>query len=523
MKKWFAMVLCLCLLIPSVAFADVLGEYPVSDEVITLTGWGVLPTSSMVDDFNENPAFQELEKITGVHVDWECVTEDGSAEKRALRLAQGDLPDIFFRGALTDEEVTSLAGTGQLIDLSGMIEEYAPNFNALMERDETIRLAISDSTGAIYTLPQVTTSSLTEHMIINTRWLDNLGLEIPQTVDELYEVLKAFKEQDANGNGDPNDEIPMSACGLNQLNYLMHAFKVYPDNYYGMFVYPGTSEVQCSYIADGMKDAMKYLKKLYDEGLLDPESFSQNQDTYTAKGTADTLGYLTVAGAFVNVGNELHWDYQGLAPFPDSEGNRLTNKRASCGGNHFAITSNCENPEAALRYVDYLYSEEGTTLAWMGVEGVSWEWMDEEKTTWHWLKPDDLTMNQFRHSYAIQGGVGYPSAHPIYFESSMWDRQEDPIEASLDTERFRKPATDCGVLLWPTIKWSVEDSETLSFILPDCQTYYTASAVDFITGVRDIDADWDEYINTLKSMGIEEAIAMCQTAYDNYMVQINEA
>lgn len=79
------------------------------------------------------------------------------------------------------------------------------------------------------------------------------------------------------------------------------------------------------------------------------------------------------------------------------------------------------------------------------------------------------------------------------------------------------------MLLWPTIKWSVEDSETLSFILPDCQTYYTASAVDFITGVRDIDADWDEYINTLKSMGIEEAIAMCQTAYDNYMVQINEA
>ena len=78
------------------------------------------------------------------------------------------------------------------------------------------------------------------------------------------------------------------------------------------------------------------------------------------------------------------------------------------------------------------------------------------------------------------------------------------------------------MLLWPTIKWSVEDNETLSFILPDCQTYYKASAVDFITGVRDIDADWDSYIDTLKSMGIEEAISMCQGAYDNYMAQISK-
>lgn len=522
MKKLFAMLLCACLLLTGAALADVLGTYPVEGAPVTLTGWGILAGSSMVDNFNDNPAFQELEKITGVHIEWECVTEDGAAEKRALRIAKGDLPDIFFRAALTDEEVASLASAGQLLDLSGMIEEYAPNFNALMQRDETIRLAITDSTGAIYALPQVTTNSLTTHMIINTRWLSNLNLEIPQTVDELYEVLKAFKEQDANGNGDPTDEIPMSANGLDQLNILMHAFKVYPDNYYGMFVYPGTSEVKNSYISDDLKEAFRYLKKLYDEGLLDPETFSQDGDTYTAKGTADRLGYLTVAGAFVNVGNDLHWDYQGLAPFPDNEGNRLMNKRASCGGNHFAITSGCKNPEAALRYVDYLYSEEGTTLAWMGVEGVSWEWIDDTHTTWHWLKPDDLTMNQFRHSYAIQGGVGYPSAHPIWFESKMWDRQEDPIEASLDTDRFRKPATDCGVLLWPTIKWSVEDNETLSFILPDCQTYYKASAVDFITGVRDIDADWDSYIETLKGMGIEEAISMCQGAYDNYMAQISK-
>ena len=73
--------------------------------------------------------------------DWECVTQDGCAEKRALRLAQGDLPDIFFRAALTNEEVASLASAGQLVDLAPMLEQYAPNFSALMERDPTIRLS----------------------------------------------------------------------------------------------------------------------------------------------------------------------------------------------------------------------------------------------------------------------------------------------------------------------------------------------------------------------------------------------
>ncbi len=521
MKKLFALFLCACLLLTGTAMADVLGTYPIEGTPVTLTGWGVLGGAATVD-FSENAAMQELERITGVHVEWESVTEDGCAEKLALRLAQGDLPDIFFRGQLSNDQVASLASAGQIIDLSGMIEEYAPNFNALMERDKTIRLAITDENGAIYSLPQVTTSSITTHYVINTKWLENVGLEVPTTIDEFYTALKAFKEQDANGNGDPNDEIPLSLRGVSALGLLMHAFKVYPDNYYGMFVYPGTTEVQNSYITDGMQEALRFFKKLYDEGLLDPEAFTQDNDTYKLKGTSNRIGALSVSGAFVTVGNELHWDYQGLASFPDDEGNKLTNKRSSCSGNQFVITSNCEHPEIALQYVDYLYSEEGTILAWMGVEGVSWEWMDEEHTTWHWVnKPEDIGIQEFRMNNAIQGGKGYPSAHPIWFESSMWDHQEDIIEASLDTELFRKPLTDCSAVLWPSIKWTVEESESLSFILPDCQTYYRASAVDFITGVRDIDADWDEYIETLKSMGIEEAIEMCQTAYDNYMVKYN--
>jgi len=512
MKKIFATLLCLCLLLTSAAFA--------AEATPTFTAWGILQPSTQHESFEDNGAFKYLEEVTGVNLEWECVTEEGNAEKRALRLAQGDLPDLFIRGALTNDEKASLASAGMLVDLAPLIEEYAPNFNALMEKDPTIRVAITDEEGHIYALPQVTTFVETTHMIINKTWLDNLGLAVPTTLDEFYECLVAFKEQDANGNGDPNDEIPMSVKGVSHLQYIMESFGVYARNSYGMFVYPGTSEVQNSYIADNMKEAIAFCEKLYNEGLLDPETFVQDADTYKAKGHANTLGVMVVAGAFVDVGDALHWDYVGLPVFPDANGNAYSNARSSCSGNNFIITTNCENPAAALSMIDYLYSEEGTTLAWLGVEGESWQWINDEHTRWDWILKEDQTVTQLRHSETIQGGVGYPSAHPVWFESDMWAKQANEIEASLDTDLFRMPLTDCTTVLWPNVTWTLEESEEMAFFLPDCQSYFRASVADFVTGVRDVEADWADYVETMKSMNIEQGVEMYQGAYENYMAKM---
>ena len=512
MKKLFAMLLCLCMLLSCTAFA--------SEATHTFTAWGVLQSNTEHETFDDYTAFKKLEEITGVDLEWECITNEGVAEKRALRLAQGDLPDLFFRGALTNDEKASLASAGQLVDLAPLIEEYAPNFNALMEKDPTIRAAVTDDEGHIYALPQVTTFVETTHMIINKTWLDNLGLAVPTTVEEFYDCLVAFKEQDANGNGDPTDEIPMSVQGVGQLNYMMESFGVYPRNSYGMFVYPGTTEVQNSYISDNMKEAIAFCEKLYNEGLLDAEVFVQDGDTYKAKGHANTIGCLVVAGAFVNVGNDLHWDYVGLPVFPDANGNAYSNARSSCGGNHFIITTNCEDPAAALSMVDYLYSEEGTILAWMGVEGETWEWINEEKTRWDWILKEDQTVTQLRSSETIQGGVGYPSAHPVWFESDMWAKQANEIEASLDTDLFRMPLTNCTTTLWPNVTWTVEESEEMAFFLPDCNSYYKASVADFVTGVRDLDTEWEEYVETMKGMNIEQGIEMYQAAYEKYQAKL---
>ena len=125
MKKLFAMVLCLCMLLSSAAFAEVLGTYPVTDEEITLTAWGILQGNTLHETFEDYAAWQKLEEITGVNIEWEVETNEGYSEKRALRLAQGNYPDMFIRCGLTNDEKTSLATAGVLVDLAPMIEQYA--------------------------------------------------------------------------------------------------------------------------------------------------------------------------------------------------------------------------------------------------------------------------------------------------------------------------------------------------------------------------------------------------------------
>lgn len=512
MKKFLPLLLALCLLLSSTAVGEVLGEYPVTTEPITLTAWGILPTSA-TNTFNENTALLEMEKITGVHIEYESVTSNGSSEKRALMLS-GDLPDIIFRGALSDTQLSELAISGQIIPLDDLVKEYAPNLCALFNRIENLETCMTAEDGHIYALGQVNPISITAHYVINQKWLDKLQLEVPTTLDEFYNVLTAFKQQDANNDGNADNEIPFSVSGLNNLYPLMSAFDIFPAASNGMYVYPGESEVKFAFIQDGYKAAMKYFAKLYKEGLLDAEFLAQDGSTLKTKGTANTVGVLRVNGAFQQVGNELHFDYQGMAPLEDSQGNRYTIAQTPSTGNQFVITANCKYPEAAIRWADYFYSQEGTNLAWMGVENVTWHWIDEN--TWDWMTPEGISTSEWRHNNAIQGGTGYPAAHPSLFPSDMWSKQNNAIECSLDTEQFRLPNTRCGVSVFPPVKISAETRETISFVMTDVIAYVQTMTADFITGLTDIDAAWDEYVQTIKDMGIDSMIELYQGIYDNY-------
>lgn len=154
-----------------------------------------------------------MEELTGIHIEWECVPDAGFTEKRNLAFASDDLPDIILRAKISPQEEMKYAANGQLVALDEYLD-YAPNLSALIEQDDAIRKGITMPDGHIYSCPQLnkTEGNLIHHYWINKTWLDNLGLEAPTTVDELYDVLVAFRDNDPNGNGQ-KDEIPYCVVG----------------------------------------------------------------------------------------------------------------------------------------------------------------------------------------------------------------------------------------------------------------------------------------------------------------------
>ena len=185
---------------------------PIVNEPVSLTFLYVKGAS--LRDLNENSMFQEMERATNVHIDWQYAGDADWAEQKSLLLAGGDLPDVFFgNNSLGDMDI--LTNLDLFVPVEDYIDQYCPNIKAAYDAEPIMRKLVTQSDGHIYTLSSKLPMrpKACDIPFINQKWLDNLNLEMPTTVDEWYNVLKAFKEQDANGNGDPNDEVPLSGSG----------------------------------------------------------------------------------------------------------------------------------------------------------------------------------------------------------------------------------------------------------------------------------------------------------------------
>ncbi len=180
-------------------------------------------------DLADNLTMQTTLEEAGLKFDFTSVMGADLAEKRNLLLASGDYPEIFMKSSFTMTDLNKYGSQGLFLPLEDLIKEHAPNLTKVLdERDAWKYLTSAD--GHIYSLPEIgrQEGAVTTYWI-NKRWMDNLGLEEPKNLDELYNVLKAFKEQDANGNGDTDDEIPFTATDVVKPDLLLPYFDINYD------------------------------------------------------------------------------------------------------------------------------------------------------------------------------------------------------------------------------------------------------------------------------------------------------
>src|SRR5690625_3105658 len=186
------------------------GEFTIVEEEVTLDV--LIPSNSFVENFETNEFTKWYEEKTGVKINWEVVPEEGVEEQLNLILTSGDYPDVIMNMPVSPAQLRVYGEKGIFLSLNELIDKYGVQTKKMFEEMPIIEDSITTPEGDIYALPQVNECyhcTMPEKMRINKPWLDELSLDMPKTTEEFYEVMKAFKDEDPNGNGEA-DEIPLA-------------------------------------------------------------------------------------------------------------------------------------------------------------------------------------------------------------------------------------------------------------------------------------------------------------------------
>lgn len=485
--------------------------FPIVDQQLTLTFSGT--KSALAPDFNTMTVVKNWEKQTNIHVEWENLPETVFQEKKNLILAGGDLPDAFFNTGLTDSEIATYSASGALLPLEGLIEKNAPNLSKLLTDRPDIKAAITSSDGHIYSLPSVEELGLVQfpnELAINTAWLDKLDIPMPKTIDEFHDALVAFKEKDASGTGKtiPLSFMPGSWCG--DIVDLIAALGGIPDNADHRIVQDG--KVIYTPTQEGYKKAIQALHEWYKEGLIDPESFSQDDKAYLAKGKAATENL----GAFVwweipeMVGAERADDYALVPVLEGVDGKRIAsqsnNQEIARGA--FAITNSNKYPAATMRWADNLYDPLQSAQANWGPIGETLK-KDDNGLLVQIPATEGTSEGERRQLVAPSG----PKANTAEnFKTVVAPEPRAAERQKIVNEHYKPFAGNDG---FPPVALSNEELQQISTIEADSASLVEQQVAKWIVS-GGIEQEWDGYVAQLQNVGVDKMIEVYQQAYDRY-------
>ena len=344
-------------------------------------------SADLSTDPSEKLIVQLAEEATGIHINWTVLSSQAWTERVNLMLASGDMPDAFLQNISQNTIGTNIDRFYELSD--GSLETYAPATLATIQTAYPNGIeALRWPDGSIRSLPTSSVASSSYDWVnwlimINKTWLDRVNMDMPTTTDELYEVLCAFRDRDANGNGDPSDEIPFGFADKDSNINIGHTANYFgianaKDGTNGRFKMVKNGVVTPTADTDEWRAWLEWLNKLYDAGLLDPEGFSQTKDEYTTKLSSDLYGVAMMFSPVHQGLNPDEWELlwvkglDGVEPVHDGTSQYDATKKFG-----FTISATCSNVPALLHWWDYMSStRELKLISRMGEMGLVWNEKD---------------------------------------------------------------------------------------------------------------------------------------------------
>lgn len=486
---------------------------PVVKKPVTLTvGVGLAP-SAYVGKWEDLEWVKALQKASGIKFKFRVYN---SSEDTNLMFTSRDYPDISFNVG-NDKQIQDAANGGDIYQLDDLIDKFSPNWSSYLKENDYCKKVITMNDGHIYSLPNVrdepSNGQLRDQWLIRKDWLDELGLEMPKTTTDFYNVLKAFKEHAGKGSI-PKNVMPFYTQGLlNNVGGALDVFcsfgvRVSTERYY--VTVDDNKKVEFNFNNEAIKEPLKYLRKLYDEELIPGECLTNDYDTYIAR----TESNPPVLGCFDRYQNPDATNTKIAAMGPlDAENGQpslIRSQTNSVMRNYFTIYKKCKYPEAAMRLADLIADPDWSIQAMYGMFG------DE-----YLKKEDDGSVTMLPYEADAQGKTSAPLNrvafllkkemfdHFTYADGSAQQQRNNAIE-----DQYKEHIIPSDNM-YPNVVFSEKQTDRLSELATDIHAYINTT---FSTWMKkgDIDKEWDAYVKQLDELGLKEYIQILQTALDNF-------
>ncbi len=507
-------------------------KFPLAEKK-TLTGMISYPPSTESNP-NNRTIFKRLQEATNVEIDWMAIQSDQWGDKIALNMANPNLlTDFVFSADFSDNDLLRYANYGAIIPLEEYIDAYMPNLKAVFEKYPEYKKMSTDTNGHIWALPWIeqlgsektAIQTVSEMSFINKKWLDFLGLEIPETVDEFEQTLLAFKEHAPELQAEFGIEgsiIPMSCIindGSQDPALLINGFgEGYGDGDQGRHIaVTDTLKVICTATQQGFKDGISWLHKLYEEGLIDPEAFTQEWSTYVAKGKSGRYG-VCFSWDVANIDNITDW-----VPLPaltaDTRNITPENGSFTSGYNRgrCVVTAVAREPALVCAWLDQMYAPLQSPQNNWGTYGEDDDFDIFEMSTNDKGDPmlkhavlGDASPVEVREAEAVGGPLAILDEYYGVYVTCPDDAQyrldwiKDYYTPDMKTE-----------YVYPNVFMSREDTDRLSVLTTDIAQYINECRSRWIMNGY-TENDWNEYIEKLDAYGLEEYLSIFQKYLDAF-------
>lgn len=466
--------------------------------------------------------FQRIEEETGVKIEWEYIPATAWDEQKSLILASGDLPDIFF-GAKAMKTSDIMANVEYFLPLQDLIAEYGQNIQAMWEAVPNTKIANTYPDGNIYSIGHTMVSRpATEAAIyINKVWLDNLGLAMPTTMDELTEVLRAFRDQDANGNGDPNDEIPMIGRSLTS-KYGPAAMRGYfqADNCIEYDLAVGEDgKITYLPVTENYKAWVQWVHTLISEGLLNSDVVTIDSTRYKALQANDEVALCGVLTGYThsNAGKWMdEYEVLDIAEGPYGKAYVAANKANMLSGISgwatVSVTESCKEPEAAMKWINAFYDSLNGLQGYWGPMGEAIQ--DDGDGTYSFIMDEAKDAERGYKSYDNwywglgDGAPGYISAE---VEAAMEVSPNDVLKLYAD-EIYADNIRDESYI-YPPVILERKLNDKAAEIETDMEKMTKEMTAKWCVE-GGVEAEWDNYVAEMHKMGLDEYIEIYQNKLD---------